>query len=416
LSILIKGGIVVTQDKGRKVLVADVLIDKNKIKSVGKHKASEADQVIDAKGKIVMPGLVNLHQHVAMATMRGIADDVTFDKFLEKTFAADAKRTEDDILEGARLGCAESVLTGTTSFLDLYYGEDLVAKAVEETGLRGFLGWAVLDDDKTTQKGSPIKNAAKFIDKWKGSRLVKPCIGPQGVYVCSEETMHKARELADKKKTFCHYHLSETRGEVYGHLSKTQKRPVDWLHDIGFLSEGDVAVHVCWITKHEAKLLADAGTSVAHCPTSNMKLAVGGVAPVAEIKECGGTVGLGTDGCSSNNSLDMFSEMKVCSLLHKHSRWDPTAMSAQQVLDMATVEGAKALGMGAKLGSIESGKLADIAIIDSTRIGMIPTTAKNAVSNLVYSCSGQNVFCTIVDGKIVAYDGQLVGKCCCGDH
>jgi len=410
LSILIKGGIVVTQDKGRKVVVSDVLVEKNKIKSVGKHKASEADTVIDAKGKVVIPGLVNLHQHIAMSTMRGIADDVTFDKFLERTFAADAKRTPDDILEGALLGCAESVLTGTTSFLDLYYGEDSVAKAVEEVGLRGFLGWAVLDDDKTTQKGSPIKNAAKFIDKWKGSKLVTPWVGPQGVYVCSEETMHKARELADKKRTFCHYHLSETRGEVYQHMSKTGKRPVDWLNDIGFLSEGDVAVHACWIAKHEAKLLAESGVSVAHCPTSNMKLAVGGVAPVMELKECGGTVGLGTDGCSSNNSLDMFSEMKTCALIHKHSRWDPTVMSAQQVLDMATLEGAKALGMGAKLGSIEPGKLADIAIVDGTRFGMAPTTVKNAVSNLVYSCSGQMVFCTIIDGKMVAYDGQLVGK------
>lgn len=407
MSVLIKGGIVVTQDDDRRVLVTDVLVERNKIKSVGKHKSSEADQIIDAKGKIVMPGMINLHSHVSMATMRGIADDVTFDQFLEKTFAADAERTEKDVLEGARLGCMESLLTGTTSFLDLYYGEDRIAKAVDETGIRGFLAWAVLDDDKTTQKGSPIKNAAKFIDKWKGHKLVTPAVGPQGVYVCSEETMHKARDLADRKKTFCHYHLSETRGEVYRHLSATGKRPVDWLADIGFLHGGDVAAHVGWITKHEALKLADASVSVAHCPTSNLKLAVGGVSPVIEIKEYGGTVGLGTDGCSSNNSLDMFSEMKICALIHKHSRWDPTVMSAQTVLDMATIEGAKALGMEKKLGSIEEGKLADIVVVDSTRIGMVPTTKKNAVSNLVYSCSGQYVFCTMVDGKIVAYDGQL---------
>jgi 5-methylthioadenosine/S-adenosylhomocysteine deaminase len=407
LSVLIKGGIVVTQDSERRVLVSDVLIEKNRVKNVGKHRVSEADQIIDAKGKIVMPGMINLHSHVSMSTMRGIADDVTFDQFLARTFAADAKRTKEDVLGGARLGCMESLLTGTTSFLDLYYGEDLVAKAVEEAGIRGFLSWAVLDDDKTTQKGSPIKNAAKFIDRWKGHKLVTPAVGPQGVYVCSEETMHKARDLADRKRTFCHYHLSETRGEVYRHLSATGKRPVDWLADIGFLREGDVAAHTCWITKHEAQALADSGVSVAHCPTSNLKLAVGGVAPVIEIKECGGTVGLGTDGCSSNNSLDMFTEMKVCALLHKHSRWDPTVMSAQRVLDMATVEGAKALGMERKLGSIEEGKLADIVVVDSNRIGMVPTTKRNAVSNLVYSCGGQFVFCTIVDGKIVAYDGQL---------
>jgi len=408
LSILVKDGIVVTQDAERRILRADVLIKGNKIADIGKHKVSEADQIIDAKGKIVIPGLINLHSHVSMATLRGIADDVTFDEFLKRTFAADAGRTEDDILNGARLGCAEMALTGTTSFLDLYYWEDKIAKAVEDVGIRGFLGWAVLDDDKTTQKGSPIKNCESFIDKMKGHKLIKPVIAPQGVYVCSEETMHKARALAKKKRTFCTYHLSETRGEVYSHLNKTGKRPVDWLHDIGFLYKGDVAVHVGWITKGEARTLVESGVSIAHCPTSNMKLAVGGIAPIIEIREMGGTVGLGTDGCSSNNSMDMFFEMKMCALIHKHSRWDPTVMSAQQVLDMATIEGAKALGKGDKIGSIEKGKLADLTIVDSTRVGMAPTTPKNAVSNLVYSCSGQFVHCTIVDGKIVAYDGELI--------
>lgn len=409
MSILIKDGIVVTQDVKRRVLRTDVLIKGNKISDIGKHKMREADQVIDAKGKIVIPGLINLHTHVAMSTMRGYADDLPLEKFLEKTFAADAKRKSDDVLEGARLGCAELALTGTTSFLDLYYGQDKIGKATEEIGIRGFLGWTVLDDDKTTQRGSPIKNCERFIDNWKGHKLVKPVVAPQGVYACSEETLHKARALAKKKRTFCHYHLSETRGEVYEHLRKTNKRPVDWLHDIGFLAKGDVAAHVGWITKGEARILAEGGVSVAHCPTSNLKLAVGGVAPVVEIKEMGGTVGLGTDGSSSNNSMDIFSEMKICALIHKHSRWDPTVMNAQQVLDMVTVEGAKALGKGDKLGSIEVGKLADVVVVDSMRIGMAPTTAQNAVSNLVYSCSGQFVHCTIVDGKIVAYDGELIG-------
>lgn len=410
MSILIKDGIVVTQDEQRRVVKADVLIKGNKIADVGKHRVGEADQILDAKGKIVIPGLINLHAHVAMATMRGVADDVSFDDFLKRTFAADAKRTEQDVLDGARLGCAEMALTGTTSFLDLYYAQDKIAKAVEEVGMRGFLGWAVLDDDKTTQKGSPIRNCARFIEKMKGKKMIKPVVAPQGVYVCSEETMHKARELADRKRTFCTYHLSETRGEVYSHLGKTGKRPVDWLQSIGFLSKGDVAVHVGWITKGEARALVDSGVSVAHCPTSNLKLAVGGVAPVIEIQEAGGTVGLGTDGCSSNNSLDMFFEMKMCALIHKHCRWDPTVMSAQKVLDMATVDGAKALGMGGKLGSIEPGKLADVVVVDSTRIGMRPVTKENAVSNLVYSCSGQFVHCTIVDGKIIAYDGALTTR------
>lgn len=410
MSILIKNGIIVTQDEQRRILKADVLIEGNRIIDIGKHRIGDAEQIIDAKGKIVLPGLINLHTHVAMATMRGIADDVSFDDFLKRTFSADAKRTEQDVLDGARLGCAEMALTGTTTFLDLYYAQDKIAQAVEEVGIRGFLGWAVLDDDKTTQKGSPIKNCARFIKKIKRKKLVKPVVAPQGVYVCSEETMCKARELADRNRTFCTYHLSETRGEVYSHLEKTDKRPVDWLKDIGFLSEGDVAVHVGWITKGEARALVDSGVSIAHCPTSNLKLAVGSVAPIIEIQEVGGTVGLGTDGCSSNNSLDMFIEMKICALIHKHCRWDPTVMSAQKVLDMATIDGAKALGVGDKLGSIKPGKLADIIIVDSTRIGMRPLTKENVVSNLVYSCSGQFVYCTIVNGKIVAYDGALVTR------
>lgn len=406
MSVLIKGGYVVTQNANRLILQTDVLIEGNRIEKVGEHDG-ECDHVIDASGKLVIPGLINLHGHVSMAAMRGIADDLPFEEFLKRTFTADAKQTDEGVLEGARLGCAEMALSGTTSFLDLYYSQDQIAKAAEELGMRGFLAWAVLDDDKTTQKGSPIKNCEQFIDRWKGNGLITPLVGPQGVYVCSEETMRKARELATRKNSFCHYHLSETRKEVYAHLQETGKRPVDWLESIEFLAGGDVAAHSVWITKHEAKLLADAKVSVAHCPTSNMKLAVGGVSPVIELRELGGIVGLGTDGCASNNSLDMFTEMKVCALLHKHYRWDPAAMSAQEVLDMATIDGARALGMTDKLGSIEEGKLADIVVVDSTQIGMRPTTSENAVSNLIYSCAGRNVCCTIIDGNIVVLNGKL---------
>lgn len=407
MSILIRDGIVITQDRERRILEADVLIEGDRIERIGKLD-SETDQIIDASGKLVIPGLINLHGHVSMAAMRGIADDVSFDEFIERTFEADSERTDDDVLRGARLGCAELALSGTTSFLDLYYSEEQVAKAVEEIGLRGFLAWAVLDDDKTTQNGSPLKNCEQFIDEWESHRLITPAVGPQGIYVCSEDTLMRARELASKKGTFCHYHLSETRGEVYTHLENTGKRPIDWLEDIGFLADGDIVAHSVWITKHEAKILAEAGVSIAHCPTSNMKLAVGGVSPVVDFKEMGGNVGLGTDGCASNNSLDMFTEMKVCALLHKHSRWDPTAMAAQEVFDMATINGARALRADGRLGSIEPGKLADIVIVDSNRPGMIPTTAQNAVSNLVYSCSGQNVYCTIVNGEIIARDGESI--------
>lgn len=408
MSILIRNGTIVTQDEKRRVLNGDILIDGDRIAEVGEAGGS-ADEALDATGMIVMPGLINLHTHVSMADFRGIADDVSFDKFLEITYRADANRSPKEVRKGALHGCAEIALTGTTCFLDLYYSEDMVAKASEEVGLRAFLAWAVLDDDKTTQKGSPIDNCARFIKDWSGSDLVTPVVGPQGVYACSKETLASARELAKGSGTVCHYHLSETRGEVYGLMKREGSRPVDWLRDIGFLESGDIAAHSVWITKNEMMALVDSGVSVAHCPTSNMKLAVGGVAPVPDIMLAGGNIGLGTDGCASNNSLDMFSEMKTCALLHKHSRWDPAIVTAQDVLDMATIGGARALGMETEIGSIEKGKKADIVLVDARIPGMSPTNMSNAVSNLVYSCSGRNVCCTIVNGRVIGRDGALVG-------
>ncbi|HDP96900.1 MAG TPA: metal-dependent hydrolase [Euryarchaeota archaeon] len=409
MSILIRNGTIVTQDENRRVMKGDLLIEGDEIAGIG-DVGGLADEVIDATGMIVMPGLINLHTHVSMANLRGIADDVSFDKFLEITYGADANRSPEEVFKGALQGCAEMALTGTTCFLDLYYSEDMVAKAAEQAGLRAFLAWAVLDDDKTTQKGSPIENCARFIREWSGRELITPVVGPQGVYACSGETLARARELAKDNGTVCHYHLSETRGEVYDLMKREGSRPIDWLQEIGFLGEGDIAAHSVWITKHEMIALVESGVSVAHCPTSNMKLAVGGVAPVPEMRQAGGKVGLGTDGCASNNSLDMFSEMKTCSLLQKHSKWDPAIISAQEVLDMATTEGAKALGMEAQLGSLEKGKKADVVLVDARIPGMSPMNASNAVSNLVYSCSGRNVCCTIVNGKIVARNGALAGN------
>lgn len=355
-----------------------------------------------------MPGLINCHTHVAMTLMRSTADDVKLEKFLEKTFAIDSKRTPQDVEIGAALGCLEMARSGTTTFLDLYYSEDAVAKATEEVGLRGYLGWAVLDEQLTTQKGRPIKNCESFVKAHKNRPLIKPVVAPQGVYVCGEETLAQAKELALREGTFCHYHMSETRREVYDHQRKTGKRPVEYLSDIGFLSKGDVAAHGVWLTINEVRRLAKASVSVAHCPTSNMKLASGGVAPLPEMFSEGVPVGLGTDGCSSNNGLDMFMEMKLCSLLHKAHRWDASALTAQKCLDLATTDAAKCLGAEKQLGSIEVGKKADLVIIDCRTPAMTPTTPENAVANLVYAGPSSAVRHTMVEGKFVIRDRKAV--------
>ena len=383
------------------------MIDGDRISAVG-HVKARPDEVVDASGCIVMPGLINAHTHVALAGMRGAADDVKLEQFLDRTFAIDSKRGAEDIAAGAGLACLEMARSATTTFLDMYYAEDVIAKSVEEVGLRGYLGWTVLDEKFTTQKGIPVKNCEAFIKAHKGKALIRPLVGVQGVYVCSDETLMAAKDLAARTGTFCHYHLSETRQEVYEFRKKRGKRPVEHLSQLGFLSKGDVAAHGVWITINEVRMLAKAGVSVAHCPTSNMKLASGGVAPVPEMLAEGVQVCLGTDSCSSNNSLDMFGEMKIASLMHKANKWDAGVMPAQKALDMATVDAAKCLGAGNELGSLDPGKKADIVILDCGKASMLPVTPATAVANIVYCSTAQSVRDTIVDGKFVLRNGMVV--------
>lgn len=407
MSILIKGGLVVTQNWKREVLKGDVLIEANKISAVG-HVKAKPDEVIDATGCVVMPGLINCHTHVAMALMRSVADDIVLEKFLDRTFAIDAKRTPEDVGIGATLGCLEMARTGTTTFVDMYYDEDIISKSAEQVGLRGYLGWTVLDQKFTTQKGKPVNNCENFIKAHKGRELIRPIVGVQGVYVCSDETLMEAKELAQREKTFCHYHLSETRYEVYEYQKQNGKRPVEHLAEIGFFSKGDLAAHCVWLTINEIRELAKAGVGVAHCPTSNMKLASGGIAPLPEMFAENALVGLGTDGCSSNNSLDMFLEMKFASLLHKAHRWDAAVLPAQKCLDMATVDAAKCIGAEKELGSLEPGKKADIVIVDSLVAPMVPTSPGNVVANLVYASPSHSVRDLIVNGKFVIRGMKMI--------
>lgn len=407
LRTVVRDGLVVTQNAGREVFKGDILIEDGVISRTGEVK-EDHDQEVDAGGCIVMPGLINCHTHVAMAVMRGMADDLRLEPFLERTFAIDARRKSKDIEIGALLGCAEMARSGTTCFLDLYYSEDIIGRSVEKAGLRAYLGWAVLDEELTTQKGRPLDNCERFIQQFGGHPLITPVVAPQGVYVCSDETLMAARELARAKGTFCHYHLSETRHEVYEYKKTKGRRPVEHLAEIGFLSGGDVAAHCVWLTVNEVRELARHGVSAVHCPTSNMKLAGGGVSPLPEMFESGVSVCLGTDGCSTNNSLDMFLEMKFAALLQKSSRWDASVLPAQKALDLATIDAARSLGEHERIGSLEPGKRADLVIVDCRHPGMAPTTPENAVANLVYASPSKAVRDTMVDGKFVVRDGRFV--------
>src|SRR5256886_9353627 len=403
MSLLLRDGLIITQDEKRRLVSGDLLVEDARIVAVGEVDRT-ADEVIDCSGYAVLPGFITLHTPVANTLLRGVADDVPLEEMLPKASAIDAKLTRRDVQIGALLGCVEMIRSGTTSFHDLFYWEDEVARAVRESGMRGFLSWVTLDESKTTQQGSPLKNADAFVAKQKGDPLVTPSVGVQGVYAASEETFRKAKEIADRHGVRMHMHLSETRGEVEGHRAATGLRPIEWLEKIGLLDPRVTAAHCVWTTMNEVRSLARPGVSVAHCPVSNIKLASGGVGPVPRMPQEGVVVGLGTDSPISNNAMDVFADMKIASLLHKATRWDARAMPAQAVLDLATIGAARALHVDSELGSIEVGKRADLAVVSLQGAHTTPFYPETLISQLVYSCRGSDVRATIVDGQILMAD------------
>ena len=406
--LVVSNALLVTQDAERRVVRGDLRVDGGRFTHVGPGAPREGAAVVDGHGFAVVPGFVNTHTHVAMTPLRGVADDRDLAGFLETLFAVDARRTERDVEAGARAGVAEMLLSGTTSFLDLYYFEDAIARAVEHLGARGFLGWAVLDPALTTQKGVPLENARAFVTRWKGHPRVTPVVAPQGVYVCGPETWLGAKELAERTGTFCHFHLSETRREVHEHEAKTGARPAVWLDRLGFLGPGSVAAHAVWLTGEEIGILGRTGVGVAHCPSSNAKLASGGVAPVVELRAAGVPVGLGTDSVASNNSLSMLREMHVAGLFQKNQRWDATVLRAQELLDLATIEGARLVGRSADLGSLEVGKCADFSLLRLDHPTLVPARPEAIVSHLAYSASEEAIDSVYVGGEPVVRHRTLV--------
>jgi 5-methylthioadenosine/S-adenosylhomocysteine deaminase len=412
-SLLIKNADwIVTQNEKREVLPnASVLIRDGVIIEVGQASTGSADDEIDARGKIALPGLINAHTHVSMTLFRGLADDMLLQDWLQKKiWPLEAKHTDETCYVGALLGCAEMIMSGTTTFVDMYFHMEHVAQAVAESGLRGFLSYGVIDLFDQAKARLEQDNTRKFFEYVKalGNPRIRFALGPHAPYTCSEDTLLWAKEFAEKNGAILHIHIAETRREQADFQRQHGMRVVEYLDKIGALSKNMLAAHCSWLTKSEVGLLAKAGASVAHCPVSNMKLATGGVAPLPEMFDAGIVVGLGTDSASSNNTLDMFETMKVCALLHKAHRWDPTVLNAQKVLDLSTIDGARALGAGREIGSIEVGKRGDIVLLDGRAPNMMPVHGRDTiVSDLVYSASSANVDTTIVDGNVLMRNRQV---------
>ncbi len=394
---------IVTQDEDRRVLRnASVKVVDGRITEVGQNISSTSAKTLDCHGKVLLPGLINTHTHLSMTLFRGYADDMELKDWLEqKIWPLEKKLTDEMCYNGALLGAWEMIRTGTTSFVDMYFHMERVADAVKQAGLRGFLSHGIIDPpDKAAKEKDRKKSIAlsQYIKRLNDSR-VRFILGPHSPYTCEEDTLLWAKEMAEKADTFVTVHVAETRREQAESETKRKLRTVDYLDRIGFLSERLLVAHAVWLTKSEVRILGEKRVKAAHCPVSNMKLAGGGVAPVPEMWDAKVPVGLGTDGPASNNSLDMFDTMKACALIHKAYRWDPTALPAQRVLDMATREGAKCVGMEDELGSIETGKRADMILVGLDKPNLIPVySAGTIVSDLVYSANGSNVDTTIVEG------------------
>jgi len=405
MSILIKDAAILTQNDKREQRHGDLYIEDQKIVQISDKPLSvEAEYIINGKNKLVMPGLINTHTHIPMTLLRGYSDDMLLKDWLKKRiWPIEAKLDSNSVEAGTNLGLLEMIASGTTTFLDMYFFEDTIAKTTKKAGVRGFLGFPVIDfDNPECSYNELFPKCEQFIRTWKDDDLVTPVIAPHGTYTCGPESLHKSKELSEKYDLLLHIHCSETREEVYDIQKQYGLRPVEQLKKYGLLFEKMVLAHCGWITKNEVLDIKNGGAKVSHNPVSNMKIGTGGYTPIPELLEANVPIGLGTDGAASNNVLDMFDTMKFCALIHKQHRWDPSILPAQTVVDFATIGGAACLGIEKEIGSIEEGKKADIILLDLHKPHFTPR--HNLVSHIVYAARGSDVCTTIVNGKPIMID------------
>jgi 5-methylthioadenosine/S-adenosylhomocysteine deaminase len=368
-----------------------------------------AREYIDAEGGIVMPGLVNIHTHLPMTLFRGLADDLPLDVWLNKhIFPAEAAHiNQDSVYASALLACAEMILSGTTTCCDGYFLENFVAEAVHRAGIRAVLGQGVIDFPApgVPNPSDNLAYAENFVQKWKGkSELIQPSIFCHSPYTCSGETLKAAQSLAESLGVLFQIHVAETRWEADQMRSKYGFSPVGYLDHLGILDRHTLMVHGVWMDDRDIDIIAARGSGMAHNPESNMKLA-SGVAPIPACLKAGIPVGLGTDGCASNNNLDMFDEMDAAAKLHKTFACDPTIMNARTVVRMATLDGARAIGLDHLIGSIEPGKQADMIVLSADRPNRIPLF--HPESYVVYAAGASDVRDAVIAGRIVMKNRKL---------
>ncbi len=413
VSMVITGGIVVTMDETRRVLSPGaVAIDGRDIVAVDAADAIAARfdgrESIDAAGQVVMPGLINTHTHAPMVLYRGLADDLALMEWLEKyIFPAEARTvTPEFVRAGTRLAALEMIQSGTTTYADMYYFEEEIAKVTKEAGLRGVLGQTIIQfpvaDAKTPGEG--LARTEAFIRQFAADELIVPAIAPHSMYTLEAATLKDVRALADRTRAPILIHLAETADEIKTSRERHDATPVQYLESLDFWGPRTLAAHGVWLTAADMAILARRQVAVSHNPESNMKLA-SGTAPVPALRKAGVPVGLGTDGAASNTDLDMFEAMRQAAFLHKLESKDPRTLPAGEVIAMATIEGARVIGLDRQIGSIEPGKHADFIIVGMSSARQTPMY--DPLSHLVYTTRGDDVRTTVVNGKVLMREKKV---------
>src|SRR5688572_6252105 len=414
VSLVITNGVVVTMNSGREIVEdGAVAIDGADIVAVGPGADVAARfsgrETLDARGQIVLPGLINTHTHAPMVLYRGLADDLALMDWLEKyMFPAEAKTVSPEFVRaGTRLAALEMIQSGTTTYADMYYFEEEIARTTKEAGLRGVLGQTIIQfpvpDAKTPAEA--LARAERFIKEFAHDELIVPAVAPHSMYTLDAATLKASRALADRERVPLLIHLAETRDEVNIARKRHKASPVGYLESLGFLGPRTLAAHGVWLTDADIRLLARRGVSVSHNPESNMKLA-SGAAPVPATRRAGIPVGIGTDGAASNNDLDMFEAVRQAAFLQKLHAGDPRAAPAGTALEMATIEGARALGMSGEVGSLVAGKRADVIVVSMSSARQTPMY--DPISHLVYTTRGDDVKTTIVNGRVLMRDRRVL--------
>jgi 5-methylthioadenosine/S-adenosylhomocysteine deaminase len=413
IDLVVVGGTVLTEDAAHRALSPGAvaingaeIVDVDTLAAIAARYA--AAETIDARADLVLPGLINTHTHAPMVMYRGLADDMALTDWLQKyIFPAEAKTVSPELVRtGTRLAALEMIESGTTTFADMYYFEEEIAKVTVEAGLRGVLGETVIEfpvaDAKTPIEG--LARAERYIKEFKDNGLVVPAVAPHALYTNSKTTLVAAAEMGRRYGVPVLIHFAETEDEIRSARDQFKMTPAAYLESIGFWGPNTLAAHGVWVTDEDIAILKRRGVAVAHNPESNMKLA-SGAAPVGKFLAAGVALGLGTDGAASNNDLDMFEAMRQASFLAKHAAHDPTAVPAKVALDMATIGGARALQMDRVIGSLEIGKRADLITVSMSAARQTPMY--DPVSHLVYATRGDDVRTTIVNGKVLMKDRQV---------